>query len=127
MSAQDRAAVTPGTGWLPARLATDDPADIAALFTEDATYVPRPFSKTWVGRDSIVARWIEQGDSKARWQFDSEVVAVDGDTGVIQGLTTYLAHDDQPEDVYSNIWVIRLAPDGRARSSRSVGQKPSRK
>ncbi|MEX0626692.1 MAG: nuclear transport factor 2 family protein [Chloroflexota bacterium] len=95
---------------------TDDPQAIAALFTEDATYAPRPFGKPWEGRDAIVANWIELGDSKNAWQFESEIVAVDGDTGVVRGLTTYAAHDNEPEEVYSNIWVVRLAPEGRARS-----------
>ena len=99
------------TAW-----ATDDPQEIGALFTEDAVYSPWPFSKPWAGRERIVAKWVERGDSKNPWQFESEVVAVDGDTGVVKGLTTYPAHDDQPEDAYSNIWVIRLEPDGRARS-----------
>lgn len=94
---------------------TDDPQDIAALFTEDATYAARPFGKPWEGRDAIVAKWIELGDSKVHWQFESEVVAIDGDTGVVRGLTTYPAHDEAPEEVYSNIWVIKLAPDGRSR------------
>ena len=95
---------------------TDDPEQIGALFTEDATYSPWPFSKPWEGREAIVAKWIERGDSKDPWRFDSELVAVEGDTGVIKGLTTYPAHDDQAEDAYSNIWVIQLEPDGRARS-----------
>ena len=95
---------------------TDDPHDIGALFTEDATYAPRPFGEPWKGREAIVAKWIELGDSKNAWQFESEIVAVDGDTGVVRGLTTYPAHDNEPEEVYSNIWVIKLAPDGRASS-----------
>lgn len=95
---------------------TDDPQDIAALFTKDATYAPRPFGEPWKGRDAIVAKWIELGDSKIPWRFESEVVAVEGDTGVVRGLTTYPAHDDEPEEVYSNIWMITLTPDGRARS-----------
>ncbi len=95
---------------------TDDPNQIAALFTEDATYSPRPFSKPWEGREAIVAKWVERGDSKEPWQFESELVAVEGDTGVVKGLTTYPAHDDQAEDAYSNLWVIRLETDGRARS-----------
>lgn len=116
MSAADRAAIE---SWLSAyrhAWETDDPDDVAALFTEDATYSPWPFSKSWEGRDTIVAKWIERGDSKNPWRFDSEVLAVEGDTGVIKGLTTYLAHDDEAEDAYSNIWVVKLAPDGRARS-----------
>jgi uncharacterized protein (TIGR02246 family) len=95
---------------------TDDPEQIGALFTEDATYSPWPFSKPWEGRQAIVTKWVERGDSKDPWRFDSELVAVEGDTGVVKGLTTYPAHDDQAEDAYSNIWVIRLEPDGRARS-----------
>lgn len=95
---------------------TDDPQQIGDLFTEDATYAPRPFGEPWRGRDEIVAKWIELGDSGTAWQFESEVLAVEGDTGVVRGLTTYPAHDDQPEVVYSNIWVVRLAPDGRATS-----------
>ena len=116
MSAAERAAIE---GWLAAyrhAWGTDDPDDVAALFTEDATYSPWPFSKPWEGRDAIIARWIERGDSRNPWIFDAEVLAVEGDTGVIQGLTTYPAHDDEAEDAYSNIWVVRLAPDGRARS-----------
>jgi uncharacterized protein (TIGR02246 family) len=95
---------------------TDDPQQIGALFTEDATYAPRPFGEPWEGRDAIVAKWIELGDSTIPWEFESDIVAVDGDTGVVRGLTRYPAHDKEPEEVYSNIWVIKLAADGRARS-----------
>src|SRR5512135_1855695 len=94
---------------------TDDPADIAALFTEEATYSPWPFSTPWIGRDVIVAKWIARGDSQRTWQFEHEILAVDGDTGVVRGLTTYPAQGDDPEGIYSNIWLIRLEPDGRAR------------
>jgi uncharacterized protein (TIGR02246 family) len=96
--------------------ASDDPQQIGALFTEDATYAPRPFGEEWKGRDAIVANWIELGDSAIPWQFKGEVVAVEGDTGVVRGLTTYAAHGNEPEEVYSNIWVVRLSPDARARS-----------
>lgn len=76
---------------------TDDPQQIGDLFTEDATYSPWPFSKAWEGRDAIVAKWIDRGDSKNPWRFESDVVAFEGDTGVVRGLTTYPAHDDEPE------------------------------
>ena len=95
---------------------TDDPEQIRALFTEGATYAPSPFSEPWRGREAIVAKWIERGDAQGKWQFESELLAVDGETAVVCGLTTYPAHDEEPEEVYSNVWVIRLAPAGRARS-----------
>lgn len=47
---------------------TDDAEDIAALFTEDATYSPFPWPRDknfWMGRDAIIERWIGHGDSKA--------------------------------------------------------------
>jgi ketosteroid isomerase-like protein len=116
MSATDRTAVE---GWVAAyRRAweTDDPTDIAALFTEDATYSPSPFSKPWRGRDAIVDEWIKRGDSSALPAFEHEVIGADGPVGVIEGLTTYAATDKTPEAVYGNIWVVKLAPDGRATS-----------
>jgi len=63
-----------------------------------------------------VAEWIDRGDAENEWRFESEILAVESETAVIRGLTTYPAHDDQPEGVYSNIWVVKLAADGRARS-----------
>jgi hypothetical protein len=95
---------------------TDDPKQIGDLFTQDATYSPWPFAKAWEGRDAIVAKWIDRGDSKNPWRFESEVLTFEGDTGVVRGLTTYPAHDEEPEAVYSNIWVVTLASDGRASS-----------
>jgi ketosteroid isomerase-like protein len=95
---------------------TDDPAQIGALFTDDATYSTLPFREPWRGREVIVKNWLTQGDSKNEWTFEGEVVAAEGETGVVQGLTTYAATATSPEAVYANIWVVRLAPDGRATS-----------
>ena len=94
---------------------SDDPDQIAALFVDDATYSPWPFSTAWEGRPQIVRKWVDRGDSKRPWEFDHEILAFEGDSGVVRGLTTYPAHADEPEAVYSNIWLIRLNPDGRAR------------
>ena len=103
------------TAW-----STDDPADVAALFTEDATYSPYPWprgQRNWTGRDAIVEKWIGRGDSKIGWRFDHQVLAVEGDTAVIEGWTDYDRGEGDPwDEAYANIWVIRFAPDGRARS-----------
>lgn len=95
---------------------TDDPAQIGALFTDDATYSTLPFREPKRGRDAIVAWWISQGDSQNQWRFESARLVVEGETGVVQGLTMYPASGSSPEAVFSNIWVIRLAPGGRATS-----------
>lgn len=96
--------------------ATDDPADVAALFTDDATYSPWPYAKPWAGRDAIVSKWIERGDSQRPWGFEHRIVAVDGDLGVVEGVTSYPAHGQDEATEFKNLWLIHLTPDGRARS-----------
>jgi len=95
---------------------SDDPEQIGGLFTDDATYLPSPFSTPWEGRDAIVAEWIRRGDSGVEWAFEHAVIAADGSVGVIRGLTTYAATDKTPQTVYGNIWIVTLAADGRATS-----------
>jgi uncharacterized protein (TIGR02246 family) len=98
--------------------ASDAPEDIAALFTADATYSPFPWPRAgepWRGRETIVEKWIERGDSKVGWRFEHEVLAVEGETAVIEGWTYYDATDEEPEDANANIWLVRFAEDGRAR------------
>ena len=95
---------------------SDDPEQIGALFTEDATYLTLPFREPWRGREVIVKNWLAHGDSQNEWTFEGGLLAAEGDTGVVQGLTTYAATEASPEAAYSNIWVFRLAPDGRASS-----------
>jgi len=116
MSTEERAAVE---GWLRGyrrAWASDDPDEIRALFTDDAAYLTSPFAKPWSGRDAIVEHWIKGGDSGAKWHFEQEIVAVEDGTAAVRGLTTYEATDQEPEKVYANLWIIVLAPDGRARS-----------
>ena len=116
MTIGDRAAFEDWVAGYRRAWKTDDPGDIAALFTEDATYSPSPFSESWRGRDAIVDEWIKRGDSAALPAFEHEIVAADGPVGVITGLTTYHATDTTPETVYGNLWIVHLAPDGRATS-----------
>jgi uncharacterized protein (TIGR02246 family) len=100
--------------WLAGYLrawASNEPADIEALFTPDAIYRPTPHSEGWRGREAIVAGWLERQDAPGSWSFEQTIVAVDGDVAVVQGHTVYT---DPPLD-YSNLWVLRLAPDGRCR------------
>lgn len=88
---------------------TNDPAQIGALFTDDAAYYTAPFREPWRGRDGIVAGWLDRQESPDSWTFTSEVQAVADSLGFVRGVTTY----SEPPVVYSNLWVIRLEPDGR--------------
>jgi uncharacterized protein (TIGR02246 family) len=94
---------------------TDDPADITALFTEDAEYHTGPFDEPWGGRDTIVEKWIAQGDSKLEWDFRCEVLGIAGDLAIVEGWTTYTTPEAH---TYNNLWIIQLEQGGRARSFR---------
>lgn len=90
---------------------SNDPQDIAALFADDARYYTEPFHDPVSGREAIVADWLERKDQPGDTEFRHEVMAVCDDVGFVQGWTKY--HTPPPRE-YSNLWVIRLGPDGRA-------------
>lgn len=88
---------------------SNDPADIRALFTENAEYRDGPHSAPWVGREQIVERWLAQRDEPGQTRFDWEVLADDAELSFVQGVSTYAS-----ARVYDNLWVIRREADGRA-------------
>ena len=99
--------------------ASDATEDIEALFTEDITYSPYPWPRErnhWSGRDTVVRKWQGHGDSKVGWRFEHRILAVEGDTAVIEGWTEYDRGEGEPwEEAFANIWLVRFADDGRAR------------
>lgn len=88
---------------------SNDPADILALFTEDAVYRTDPWTPGAAGHDGIVGLWLQHRDEPGTWEFEWDVLALADDRAFVQGETRY---DDGT--TYSNLWVIRFAPDGRA-------------
>ncbi|PJJ55720.1 nuclear transport factor 2 family protein [Compostimonas suwonensis] len=89
---------------------SNDPADIRALFTEDADYRTDPWVEPWHGHAQIVSGWLERRDEPGTTTFEWTPLAVTDAVAVVQGVTVY---SNAPN--YSNLWVIRLAEDGRAR------------
>ncbi len=89
---------------------TNEPDRIAALFTEDAEYRGRPYRDPIVGRDNIVAWWVENQDESHTWDFDEKVLGISDDLAFVQAETVY----SEPEmKTYHNLWVIRLTGEGR--------------
>ena len=88
---------------------SNDPAAIGALFTQDAAYYTEPHSAPWRGRDEIVRRWLERKDEPGDTEFRWHPIALSQDIAVVQGETVYRT----PPRTYSNLWVIRLDPEGR--------------
>ena len=88
---------------------SNDPADISALFTDDATYQPAPYEEPVRGVSAIVERWLAHADNPGETTFTWHPVSITDEVAVIAGQTTY------PGQTFSNLWLIRLAPDGRCR------------
>ncbi|HEX4059306.1 MAG TPA: nuclear transport factor 2 family protein [Galbitalea sp.] len=87
---------------------SNDPSEIGALFTDDALYYSEPFIEPSRGREAIIAEWLKRQDAPGGFTFTWHPLAIANDIAFVQGETDY-------GDVkYSNLWVIRLSPDGRA-------------
>ena len=73
---------TTGRAW-----ANRDSAAIGDLLDPDARYRADPFDDGVSGREQIIAEWNEgfEDDSDETFEFRHEVIAVDGDVGVVQG------------------------------------------
>ena len=86
---------------------TNDPDDIRGLFTDDAVYYTTPFREPWRGSDGIVAGWLDRKDEPGDADFDFEVIAIDGELGIVRGETYYKADDER----FVNLWEVRLDGD----------------
>ncbi|MGO4691456.1 nuclear transport factor 2 family protein [Glaciibacter sp. 2TAF33] len=89
---------------------SNDPDDIRALFTADATYRTEPFAAPWSGHDEIVRGWLAAADQPGDTTFDWTTLAETDDVAIVEGTTRY-----RDGRFYSNLWVIRLTPGGLAR------------
>ena len=67
---------------------SNDPGDVGDLFTDDARYRTHPDIEPRVGREAIVAGWLEDRDEPGDATFTFEVSGVDGARGFVQGVTT---------------------------------------
>jgi hypothetical protein len=96
------------------------PEAIGALFTEDAVYSFHPFDDPVVGRQAIVDSWLKDPDAAGTFTANYEPIAVDGDTAVVNGRSTYFKDSSRNEltKQWDNIFVIEFDKDGRCRSFR---------
>jgi hypothetical protein len=87
---------------------SNDPADVGALFSADCSYSYRAGTEVVIGRDAIVASWLESPDDPTTWEARYEPLAVDGEVHVSVGWSRYLNADGSLRDEYSNIFVCRF-------------------
>ena len=101
-----------------------EPADVAALFSEDVAYRYHPYDEPIVGRDAVVASWLGEsgsGDASTRdapgtYEASYAPVAVDGDVVVATGTSTYRdSPDETVTEVFENCFVLRFDAAERCR------------
>jgi ketosteroid isomerase-like protein len=91
---------------------SNDPDDIAALFSEDALYFTLPTREPWRGRKAIVREWLDRKDESGDWwTFKYEVIARDGDLGIVRGVTEYATDEGA---FVENLWEVTLDNEDRA-------------
>ena len=92
---------------------------LAELFTEDASYSTAPYETPHRGLDAIGLMWeAERFGPDEAFEMMSEIIAVDGDTGVARVTVLYeeaeqkerRLHRQQKE--YRDLWVVRLDEAG---------------
>jgi hypothetical protein len=83
---------------------------LAGLFTEDATYSPAPYRDPHQGLEAIQRMWEEERNADEEFSIESEIVAIEGDTGVVRLTVTYSRPRSQE---YRDLWVVRLDERGR--------------
>jgi ketosteroid isomerase-like protein len=97
VDAYERAWRTPGTDAL------------RALFTEDASYQTAPYLEPYRGLAAIGEVWEREREGPdERFTLEREIVAIDGDTGVVRTEVRY----EEPRQEFRNIWIVRF-DDGR--------------
>jgi uncharacterized protein (TIGR02246 family) len=62
---------------------------LAELFTDDASYSTAPYAEPHSGLDAIREMWEAEQDPGEEFSMDTEIVAVDGDRGVVRLTVEY--------------------------------------
>jgi nuclear transport factor 2 (NTF2) superfamily protein len=95
---------------------SNDPAEVAALFTEDAEYSIEPFREPWRGQDEIVRKWT--AGIKQQVALTYEVLALEGDLAVVRWHVLTQNQGDPVRTEYDGVLALTFAPDGRCRDHR---------
>jgi len=109
---------------------SNDPEDVAALFTEDAVYWVDPFREPRRGRDEIVRAWVSGPQDDVSYAY--EPLGVTGDSGVAHWAVSSRTPGEPGKTELDGILLITFAGDGRCRehrewfSSRRLVDAPSR-
>ncbi|MGZ5376255.1 MAG: YybH family protein [Solirubrobacterales bacterium] len=84
---------------------------LAALFAPDASYSTGPYERSHLGLEAIAEMWeAERRGHDEVFEMHSEIVTVEGDTGVVR----VAVHYEEPRaQEYRDLWILRLDEQGR--------------
>jgi hypothetical protein len=83
------------------------------LFAGDATYRMSPYAEVVRGLAAIGELWErEREGAEEAFEMSHEIVAVDGDAGVVRVEVRY--GEPRPAE-YRDLWIVKLGADGRCR------------
>lgn len=83
---------------------------LSALFTADATYLHSPYEQPVVGLPAIQQMWDEDRDGADEiFMLATEIVAVEGDTAVVQAEVRY---GEPTRQEYRDLWIMRFTDGG---------------
>ncbi len=102
-----------GRAWI-----SNEPAEVAALFSEGAAYYTGPFKEPWRGRDRIVTEWIADPWGQTDIRFHHQPLAVTGDRGVAHWRVSFLPGDAPTRVELDGVLVLRFDPEGRCTEHR---------
>jgi ketosteroid isomerase-like protein len=95
---------------------TYDESAISDLFSEDAEYRYHPWDDPVVGREAIVASWLEERDDADSWKAEYQPWIVAEEGAVAVGVSRYLGADGSTvEREYHNAFLCRFDDAGRCR------------
>jgi hypothetical protein len=90
-----------------------DSAAIGSLFSEDARYFYDPFDEPVVGREAIIASWLEDRDDPGTYDASYEPLTVEENTAVVNGRSRYYAPGSKTVGAeYDNIFILRFDDHG---------------
>ncbi len=91
---------------------TNDPKAIGALFSDAAEYRYQPWADPVVGRDAIVASWLDNRDEPGTWTAHYDTWAVEGDRATAIGERRYTNSDGSFRTLYYSQFALRFDAHG---------------
>jgi hypothetical protein len=98
---------------------TDGTDALAEIFTADASYSTAPYEKPHQGLDAIGRMWeAERFGPDEAFEMTSEIVAVEGDTGVARVTVLYEEAEQKERRLhrqhkeYRDLWILQLDENG---------------